>query len=244
MPSGSREGKGLDVAVVTGQHAFDVPAFYGLLRSMPGIDFYPQELENYVADSGRVRDRYDVVIFYNYHQAVTGDGLRPETKEVLEELGETRQGIVLWHHGLVAFPRWRLWAGLSGIGDRTFTAHKGQTIEVEVVDPGHPITQGLRGWEMVDETYAMKATPEDSKILLTANHPLSMKAVAWTREYGRARVFCYQSGHDRQAYSNPSFRTVLVRGIRWAARRLEGYGEERVRRGRGDPAPAVGSEAC
>jgi hypothetical protein len=95
MAASSTEGNGIRVAVVTGRHAFDVPAFFGLLRSMPGVDFYPQELGNYVADFGRARDRYDAVVFYNYHQAVSGDGLRPETKAVLEELGETERGIVL-----------------------------------------------------------------------------------------------------------------------------------------------------
>ncbi len=75
---------------------------------------------------------------------------------------------------------------------------------------------------MVDEAYAMEAIAGDSEILLTADHPLSMKAIAWTREYGRARVFCYQSGHDGQAYRNPSFRTVLARGIRWTAGGLAG----------------------
>jgi type 1 glutamine amidotransferase len=189
---------------------------------MPGIEFLPQELENYVADFGRVRRRYDAVAFYNYHQDLIGDGMRPETAAALEELGETEKGIVLWHHGLVAFPRWKLWAGLSGIEDRTFTAHKGQTIGVQVAGVGHPITAGLESWEMVDETYLMEARPCDSEILLTADHPLSMKAIAWTREYGRARVFCFQPGHDRDAYSNPSFRTVLARGIRWAAGGLEG----------------------
>ena len=204
MPDGSMEGtgNGIRVAVVTGRHAFDVPGFYRLLRSIPGIDFYPQELENYVADFGRVRQRYGAVVFYNYHQALTGDGMRPETKAILEELGETEQGIVLWHHGLVAFRRWKLWADLSGIEDRTFTAHRGQAICVEVAGGGHPITEGLESWEMVDETYAMEAIPGDSEILLRADQPLSMKAIAWTREYGRARVFCYQSGHDGQAYGN------------------------------------------
>ncbi len=217
MPDSSMEGDGLNVAVVTGRHAFDVPGFYELLRSMPGIDFFPQELENYVADFGRVRKRYDAVVFYNYHQALTGDGSMPETEAALEKLGESEQGIVLWHHGLVAFPRWKLWADLSGIEDRTFTAHKGQTIGVEVAGGGHPITAGLESWEMVDETYTMKAMPRDGEILLTADHPRSMKAIAWTREYRRARVFCFQSGHDRDAYSNPSFRAVLARGIRWVA---------------------------
>jgi type 1 glutamine amidotransferase len=117
----------------------------------------------------------------------------------------------------MAFPRWELWGDLAGLEDRTFTAHKGQTVRVEVAGRAHPITQGLSAWEMVDETYEMAAMPRDAEILLATDHPLSMKAIAWTRQYGRARVFCYQSGHDGQAYADPSFRTVLARGMRWVA---------------------------
>ena len=184
---------------------------------IPGIEFYPQELENYVADFGHCRHQYDAVVFYNYHQAATGNGQRPETQAVLEELGKTEQGIVLWHHGLVAFPGWKLWDDLTGLEDRAFTAHKVQTVRVELLDPGHPITEGVGSWEMVDETYDIKAMPRDSQVLLACDHPLSMQAIAWTRQYGRARVFCYQSGHDGLAYANANFRTVLGRGTRWAA---------------------------
>jgi type 1 glutamine amidotransferase len=46
-----------------------------------------------------------------------------------------------------------------------------------------------------------------------------MKTIAWTRQYKNARVFCYQSGHDNQAYANPNFRKVVARGIHWLAGR-------------------------
>jgi type 1 glutamine amidotransferase len=33
-------------------------------------------------------------------------------------------------------------------------------------------------------------------------------------------VFCFAAGHDNQTWIDESFRTVLRRGIQWAARRL------------------------
>ena len=48
----------IKTAVITGQHAFDVPGFHGLFRSIPEIDFYLQDLENFAADAGNVRDQY------------------------------------------------------------------------------------------------------------------------------------------------------------------------------------------
>jgi type 1 glutamine amidotransferase len=65
----------------------------------------------------------------------------------------------------------------------------------------------------------MNDAGEGSDVLLTTVHPESMKTIAWTRQYKNARVFCYQSGHDNQAYANPNFRKVVARGIHWLAGR-------------------------
>jgi len=58
-----------------------------------------------------------------------------------------------------------------------------------------------------------------SDVILTAKHPLSMRTIARTRRVGTTPVFCFQSGHDPRTPEHPSFRTVLHRGILWAANR-------------------------
>lgn len=209
-----------DVAVVTGEHAFDVPAFQAALRSVPEIDAYPQSLSNFVADAGDVRDAYDAVVFYHFHQSAD-----PETAAAIERLAETGQGIVVLHHALVAFPEWDAWSTLCGLEDRSFGYSHGETIDVEVATDEHPITAAVGPWTMTDETYDMASPLEEaaheSEVLLTVEHPESMSAVAWTRTYGDARVFCFQSGHDASAFSHPSFRAVLGRGVRWTAGTLD-----------------------
>ena len=95
-----------------------------------------------------------------------------------------------------------------------------QTVHVDIVDPQHPTTQGLNPWEMVDEIYIMADPGEDSELLLTTDHPESMKMLAWARQYKNARVFCCQSGHDDQVFSDPNFRRVISQGIRWLAGRI------------------------
>jgi len=64
----------------------------------------------------------------------------------------------------------------------------------------------------------MKIPLPDSEILLTTDHPKSMKVLAWVRRYQKSRVFCFQSGHDPQAWRNQNFVTVLQRGIQWCAK--------------------------
>ena len=72
MKDASQQKQSIVTAVVTGGHTFDVPAFLTLFRRMPEIDFYPQHLENFVADEGNACQGYDVVVFYNMHMTVPG----------------------------------------------------------------------------------------------------------------------------------------------------------------------------
>ncbi len=203
----------ITAAVITGEHMFDVPGFHAAFRSMSDVDYYAQSLENFVADLGGARDEYDVLVFYNFHRPAPD----ARTAEALESLGETSQGIVVLHHALLAFPEWPRWSQVCGIDDRTFGYHMDQRVPVQVADPDHPITTGLADWELPDETYTMSSAEEGSRILLTTDHARSMRTLAWTRRFGKSRVFCFQSGHDNAAYADPGFRTVLHRGIRWAA---------------------------
>lgn len=203
----------ITTAVITGEHLFDVPGFHAAFRGMSDIEAYPQDLENFVADRGGVRDDYDVLVFYNFHRPAPDE----RTAAALESLGKSEQGIVVLHHALLAFPEWPRWSRICGIDERTFGYHMDQQVQVRVADPNHPITAGLADWVLPDETYTMHEADEGSRILLTTDHALSVRTLAWTRRFGNARVFCYQSGHDNAAYADPGFRTVLHRGIRWAA---------------------------
>ncbi|MFQ6132499.1 MAG: ThuA domain-containing protein [Armatimonadota bacterium] len=213
----------IKTAVVTGRHPYEVPGFHDALASIPEIACYVQHMEDFAADAAGVREQYDVLVFYNFHQATPtdeGEWWERGMKTSLERLGETKQGILVLHHAVLAFLEWPFWAELVGIADRKFDFHIGETLTIEVADPDHPITQGLTSWETVDETYVTNEPGEGSEVLLTTDHPKSMRSIGWTRRHGQARVFCLQSGHDNRAYANPSFRTVLSRGIQWLAGRL------------------------
>lgn len=73
-----QEGRFLDsgkvtAAVVTGDHPFDVVGFHSMLRSLAEVDAYVQHLQDFVVDWGKVRAKYDVVLFYNFHQETPPD---------------------------------------------------------------------------------------------------------------------------------------------------------------------------
>lgn len=216
--------KAIAVAVITGGHGFDVPRFHALFRSMEGVDAYIQHMDDFASSPLEVRRWYDVVLFYTMLMDGPSDEHQPAyvgtPRTALEDLGRTRQGIFILHHAILAYPRWPVWSRMVGIEDRTFGYHVGEEPAFEIADPDHPITAGLEPWQMTDETYTMADAGAGSQILLTARHPKSMRTIAWTRQHGMARVFCYQSGHDGQTWADDRFRCVLARGIQWCAGRL------------------------
>ncbi|MBM3236391.1 ThuA domain-containing protein [Candidatus Poribacteria bacterium] len=212
------------VAVITGGHGYDVINFHKLFRSIQDADIYIQHIDDFCQSPEQVRDSYDAVLFYIMMMNTPVDEGLPwyagKPRTALEHLGETEQGIWVLHHAILAYPQWPVWDEIVGIQGRSFGFHVGQTIKVEIANPEHPITQGLKSWEMVDETYTMNDAGADSEILLTVDHPKSMKTIAWARNYKNARVFCDESGHSDEAWSDSNFRKVVSRGIQWVARRI------------------------
>lgn len=214
----------IKVAVITGGHAYEVQPFHALFRALPGIDAYIQHLDDFTGSPQEVRDSYASIIFYIMPRtAPTDDGLpgycgKPKT--ALEHLGNPNQGIVLLHHGILAYPGWPVWDEIAGATGRILTSYQhGQHIAIKITEPDHPITRGLSPWTIEDETYLIPDFKPDGKVLLTTQHPSCWPAIAWVRKYRRARVFCYQSGHDQAAYTDPGFRAVLASGIHWTAER-------------------------
>ncbi|MCY3017958.1 MAG: ThuA domain-containing protein [Planctomycetota bacterium] len=212
------------VAVVTGGHSFDVPDFHRLFRAITGVDSYIQHMDDFASSPREVRQSYDAILFYIMLMDGPRDDGQPwyagKPKTALEELGGTEQGIFVLHHAILAYPQWPAWSEIVGISDRKFGYHDGQALHVAIASPAHPITKGLRPWDMTDETYTMADAGTGSEILLTVEHPRSMKTVGWTRQYRKSRVFNFQSGHDNVAWSDPSFREVVRRGALWCAGRL------------------------
>lgn len=205
----------LSVAVVTEWHPYDVVNFQRMLWSLPGIECYVQPLELYVQDPAR--DQYDAAVYYN----MSGPDARAmddhRYRYFSEELGRSGKGIVLLHHGILSYRNWPLWDEVSGVA-RRFSYHQDEHPRYRSVDPGHPVTEGLpEKFGLVDETYEMAEPGPDNHILIETDHPKSLRAIAWTREFRNSRVFCYQSGHDNRSWSDPNFQTVLRNGIFWSA---------------------------
>jgi uncharacterized protein len=207
----------LKVAVITGGHTFDVIGLHDMFNSFEGCDCYVQPLEDWSAGVARKGSDYDVLVFYNMHTMAPQNapgGAR--TRRAIDTLGEG-PGIVVLHHGILAFKADPVWDALVGMQDRTIDDYShDELLTVHIADTDHEITRGLGDFTITDETYDFRDVEgPDSHVLLSVQHPGSMSTQAWTRTYRDVRVLNLVLGHDAQAYANDMYRTVLRRGILW-----------------------------
>jgi uncharacterized protein len=99
-----------------------------------------------------------------------------------------------------------------------FVTHPEQAeFTVEITDSDHPITAEIENFTVFDEPYQVEY--EDVHVLARMEHPdLDEYPVAWTKPYGKGRVFYLSLGHTEEAFDTDGFRALLRNGIEWAAR--------------------------
>jgi hypothetical protein len=216
----------INVALVTGGHGFDVPALHAVFHDMPDVRFWPQDLQDFTMDYGKVADWYDVVVLYIFYHFKPGDSLPGyfgKTFEAMSQLGRPGQGVLILHHGMLAFPEWPEFDQMVGMTNRIAApVSHDEKMNIEVVHTEHPTTRGLPGqWTIIDETYKLPEAQlmDDNEPLLETDHPDSTPVIAWARRYRQSPVVTYLAGHDRQAMENPHLRTFMHNTIQWLAGR-------------------------
>ncbi len=101
------------------------------------------------------------------------------------------------------------------VGGHFITHPRYRDYQVSIVDSAHPITEGLVEAFVRDEQYILNYDPR-VHVLASALHKGQAHPVAWTHSWGSGRVFYVALGHDGPACEHDLFKTLLVRGSRWA----------------------------
>ena len=97
--------------------------------------------------------------------------------------------------------------------------------EVEIVTPDDPITAGVASFAYRSEQYYMQVDPANEVLAVTRFdgrfHPwidgVVMPSV-WKKRFGAGRVFFSALGHLPEEFDVVPMRTILLRGLAWAAR--------------------------
>jgi type 1 glutamine amidotransferase len=171
--------------------------------------------------------KYDLII-------VNADRRDPEFKFTRSQ----QEALLAWvkaGHGYVSIhgadnaapdwiPEWREMLGgvFSHVGLPDSKTRKG-TFLIKIADTKDPITQGVSDFELKDELYYKLQMKTEIEPLATTEYEGSTWPVAWTRTYGKGRVFHTPLGHrdfgpgKDDPLHNPSLQKLVVQGIGWVA---------------------------
>jgi lysophospholipase L1-like esterase len=209
------------VLLITGGHPYDTTEFYELFRSMQPLRFdslsHPHALRMLASE---YIFSYDALLFYDYQPGLPLTDSARYTNLTLHGLP-----MLFLHHSICSFQQWDQFKQL--IGGKYVMESEGNapgkvsgyqhdlTIPVRVLDHGHPITRGLEDFEILDEGYSDLELTGEIHPLLGTDHPECSGVLAWTNRFGQSPVVYVMLGHDRHAYSNPSFRLLIYNSLNW-----------------------------
>ncbi|MBB3178531.1 ThuA domain-containing protein [Variovorax sp. Sphag1AA] len=108
-----------------------------------------------------------------------------------------------------------------------WVAHPGNVIDfrVNIAKPDDPVMEGIGDFDYRSEQYYMHVDPSNEVLAtttFTGEHAPWIDGVvmpvAWKRRHGKGRVFYSALGHVASEFEVPQMRTLLERGMLWAAR--------------------------
>ncbi|MGN8050933.1 ThuA domain-containing protein [Curtobacterium sp. 22159] len=100
------------------------------------------------------------------------------------------------------------------------------TVHITELGRTHPITEGIDDFDLVTEQYwvlsdeyndVLATTTQEARDFDAWNRPVTAPAI-WTRQWGEGRVFVSAPGHRLEVVESQPLRTVIERGLLWAAR--------------------------
>jgi uncharacterized protein len=226
----------IKVLIITGDHGHkwqETTPFLKDLLTKAGmtVDVTETPAKDLTADN---LAKYDALLL-NYKDTRNGG---PDTrwsddnKKAFADAVKGGKGLVVYHHASSAFtsgaPFDKEFERVIAGGWRKQGNHgKRHEFSVTIRKADHPITKGLPAEfpHANDELYQNSVMFPDSVVLATAYSDKKIdpkntdkhEPIVWVASYGKGRVCENVLGHDVPAMQGAGFKTLLIRGVEWAA---------------------------
>lgn len=207
------------ILIITGGHEFEKQAFFDMFDSFTDLkyDALVQPLGNEMLLKSMI-NKYDALVFYDMYQEIT-----ESQKAAYLKVLKAGKGMVFLHHSLVSYQEWPEFQQIIGgkyllksSGNRSASTYKHDiNINVEIVDPKHSITHGMKDFQIHDEVYGNYVVNNNVSPILKTNHPESSATIGWHHQYYKSRIVYLQLGHDHLAYGNNDYRMLVHNAIKW-----------------------------
>jgi uncharacterized protein len=177
---------------------------------------------------------FDLIVFASTTGELDMDD--SQKADMMSFIKEDGKGFVGIHAALDTNYKWPEYGEMIG---GWFNEHPWMTFEAPIINeqPDNPIVRHFpKEFVKYDEIYQPKEWSRDKvNVLLSldstkldyANNPRVHRedhdfAVAWSKMYGKGRVFYSTLGHTEEAWEDPDIRKMYFEAIRWALGMTEG----------------------
>jgi type 1 glutamine amidotransferase len=178
--------------------------------------------------------RYDVLVLNYKDTKKGGPGTvwSDENKKAFADAVRGGKGLVVYHHASSAFIAGSDWDKefekvIAGGWRKQGYHGKRHEFRVTLRSKDHPITRGMPAEfaHTNDELYQNSVMFPDNVVLATAFSDMKLdpkntdkhEPVVWVANYGKGRVVENVLGHDVPAMQSLGFKTLMIRGVEWAA---------------------------
>lgn len=218
LTTGLKAQDEINLLIITGGHGFDREEFFAMFDRMDNLSYLEivQPEANNRIESGDLSE-FDLLLFYDMF-----DSISDAQKEAYLTLVQERKPMIFLHHSLVSYQDWpefkKILGGKYHTRDSTRLSdyHHDEEIQVQVVNPQHPITAGMSDFRILDETYGHCEIDPEVVPLLRTEHPLSMPVIGWINQYLGHQIVFLQGGHGPSAFKDLNFQRILKNAIDWS----------------------------
>ena len=152
---------------------------------------------------------YDALMIYGNHTTLT-----PDQENALIDFVEGGKALIALHSASAEFTSSDKFISMVG---GQFLRHGTGDFTAEIVQPAHPLMQGLQPFETWDETYVhTKHNLVDRTVLMERVDNAGREPWTWVRTQGKGRVFYTAYGHDERTWSQPGFQSLVERALMWS----------------------------
>ncbi|GAA1946433.1 ThuA domain-containing protein [Microbacterium aquimaris] len=217
-----------------GHHPVEATEVFLPYLRAEGFDVRVEDSPEVYADADRMAAT-DLVV-----QSVTMSEISDDAVKGLRAAVEAGTGLAGWHGGIA--DSFRNSADYLQLVGGQFATHPSKhpdelrgdetdnylTYRVTMTDLGreHEITRGIEDFTLHTEQYWV-LHDDLIDVLATTTHPVQpyhpwhrplTSPAVWTRLWGRGRVFVATPGHSVEVLRDDEVRTIIERGMSWAAR--------------------------
>ena len=221
-----KKGKLLYMTLTKGWHHDSIELSKQILKEIGEKNgaFDVTVTEDVAAFTAENLKNYNAVVFNTTGELPMDDA----EKKAFMDFVRSGHGFIAVHSATDTFYMWGEFGELIG---GYFNGHPWhQMVTIEVTDPASPLVNFLgKSFQINDEIYQIsdfqvKACHVLLRLAPTAEdlkkpgvlHRYYGWPVAWTRTFGKGRVYYNGLGHDDWVWKDPRFQEMLAKGIQWA----------------------------